>query len=216
MKHLSQQQVYDLDNRYRAHLINSLSGFKSANLIGTADNTGAANLAIFSSVIHLGASPALVGFIMRPDSAERHTLSNIKALGQYTINQVNRTIWQQAHQTSARYLKTQSEFEETGLTPEFKAGISAPFVKESQLKYALRLREIMPISLNKTMMIIGEITDIYYPSQHITSDGYIDIEALDTVAVTGLDNYHVGNRLGRLSYAKPDTLPQIISDNKEV
>ena len=74
----------------------------------------------------------------------------------------------------------------------------------------------MPISLNKTMMIIGEITDIYYPSQHITSDGYIDIEALDTVAVTGLDNYHVGNRLGRLSYAKPDTLPQIISDNKEV
>ena len=101
------------------------------------------------------------------------------------------------------------------MTPEFKAGISAPFVEESQLKYALTLKEIMPISLNKTMMIIGEITDIYYPSQHITSDGYIDIEAIDTVAVTGLDNYHVGNRLGRLSYAKPGKSPQLMNDTKE-
>ena len=199
-----------MPDRYRAHLINSLSGFKSANLIGSVNSQGQTNLAMFSSVIHLGASPALVGFISRPDSVTRHALANIMQTKQYTINQVSDVFYTAAHQTSARYSKEQSEFKETGLTEHYIEGYRAPFVKQSVLKYALTLLQIIPIELNNTLLVIGEITDIICDEKSIKSDGYIDIESLNTVSISGLDSYHVSTRLSRLSYAKEDSFPQQI------
>lgn len=193
-----------MPSRYRAQLINSLSGFKSANLIATCNEKKQANVAIFSSVVHLGASPALVGFIMRPNNVARHTLENIRKTKRYTINQVNQSFWQQAHQTSARYLAQESEFELCGLSSKYIEGIDAPFVNESLLQYALILKEIIPIRLNDTLLVIGEVTDIFCQDAAIKQDGYIDIESLNTVAISGLNSYHVSQRLSRLSYAKPN------------
>ncbi|RHW77884.1 flavin reductase family protein [Colwellia sp. RSH04] len=207
MKSFTQNDLTSMESRYRAQLINSLSGFKSANLIGTIDNQGQTNVAIFSSVFHLGASPALTGFIIRPHSVDRHTLENIEQTQSYTINQVGQKFWPAAHQTSARYAKNECEFEQTGLSKTFIDGIKAPFVAESLLKYALTLKEIVPITLNNTLMVIGEITNILCEDSAITDDGYIDIESLGTVAISGLDSYHESQRLSRLSYAKPHQLP---------
>lgn len=58
-------------------MINSLSGFKNVNIIATINKAGITSVAITSSVVNLGASTALVGFIMRPNTVERHTLENI-------------------------------------------------------------------------------------------------------------------------------------------
>jgi flavin reductase (DIM6/NTAB) family NADH-FMN oxidoreductase RutF len=203
MQHLNHDQLINMPARYRAQLVNSLSGFKSVNLIGTRNAHNKTNLAIFSSIVHLGASPALVGFITRPNSVERHTLDNILQTKKFTINQVNEGFWEAAHQTSARYSADECEFEQTGLSPCYIDGFSAPFVKESRLKYGLTLRDIIPIQLNGTQMVIGEITDIICNKAAIKKDGYIDIESLDTVAISGLDSYHTSKRLSRLSYAKP-------------
>lgn len=213
LKHFNAEQLKLMQSRHRARFINSLSGFKSANLIATQNDKGETNLAMISSVVHLGASPALVGFIMRPDNGERHTLNNIINNTVYTINQVAAGFYQQAHQTSARYPAQQSEFEQTGLTASYAEGVNAPFVKESRLKYALRLKEILPISLNDTQLVIGEITHVICEEKAIKADGYIDIESLQTVSVTGLDSYHQSKRLSRLSYAKPQsTLSEVNSD----
>jgi flavin reductase (DIM6/NTAB) family NADH-FMN oxidoreductase RutF len=187
-------------------MVNSLSGFKSANLIGTISKTGQTNLAIISSVVHLGASPALVGFIMRPNSAERHTLEYIQETKHYTINQVSDSFWRAAHQTSARYAKNECEFVKTGLKKMFIDSVDAPFVSESRLKYSLALQEIIPIPLNNTLLVIGEITNILCDDTIIGEDGYIDIELLGTVTISGLDSYHTTQRLSRLDYAKPDQL----------
>ena len=213
MKHINAQQLSDMKDRYRAHLVNSLSGYKSANLIGSVDQQGKINLAMFSSVVHLGASPALVGFITRPNSVTRHTLENIQQTKQYTINQVSESFFTEAHQTSARYDKQQNEFDATGLIPYFHNEYKAPFVLQSKLKYALTLREIMPISLNNTQLVIGEITDILCDEQAIGADGYIDISSLNTVSISGLDCYHRNQSLSRLSYAKTDTQPVEIDVN---
>lgn len=194
-----------MPDRQKAMFINCLSGFKSANLIATQDQQGNSNLAIFSSVVHLGANPALVGFIMRPDNDERHTLNNIINTKQYTINQVSADFYHKAHQTSARYAKHQSEFEQVGLTKHYIDDIAMPFVKESHLKYAVKLKEIVPITLNNTQFIIGEITHVMCNEKAIQAGGYIDVEALQTVSVSGLDSYHSSKRLSRLSYAKPAT-----------
>jgi hypothetical protein len=74
MLHLCEQDILQMENFYRAAFVNSLSGFKSASLIGTIDKNKQTNLAVFSSVFHLGSNPALMGFINRPDSVDRHTL----------------------------------------------------------------------------------------------------------------------------------------------
>lgn len=204
IKTFTREALDSLEPRYRTRIINSLSGFKSANLIGTASPDGEENLAIVSSVVHLGANPPLVGLVMRPNVVPRHTFNNIVETGFFTINQVSADFWQAAHQTSARYTKDENEFDLVNLTAEYLDDFVAPFVSESQLKYAVKLVDIKPIEANNTEFIIGEVCQIHALESAVREDGYIDIEALDTVAVSGLDSYHVTNRLSRLSYAKPD------------
>lgn len=216
LKQFSTADFSAFESRYRAHFINSLSGFKSANLVGSQDENGITNLSMVSSVFHLGASPALMGMIIRPNTVPRDTLSNIKQTGVYTINHVSSGIYQQAHQTSARYDVEVSEFDEVGLTPQYLEGVTAPFVGESLLKYALDVREITPLTINNTVLVIGEIKHVLLPEIIVAADGYIDIEQLDTVIVSGLDSYHVTERLSRLSYAKPYKKPIALNLNDDV
>lgn len=175
-------------------------------MIGSCDAEGRENVAIVSSLIHLGSNPAMLGFISRPHSVERHSLENILASGFFTANAVTSELYQQAHQTSARYLKHQSEFVQTGLTPLYSDLIKAPYVKESPLKVGLKLVETVPISVNDTVMIIGEVQEIWVDSEAVMDDGYIDLEKLSISTISGLDSYHSTQRLDRLSYAKPNQL----------
>jgi flavin reductase (DIM6/NTAB) family NADH-FMN oxidoreductase RutF len=202
------QSLNNLEQRYRAHLINSLSGFKSANLLGTVDSHGQENLSIVSSVFHLGANPPLLGMIIRPHSVPRHSLENILETGFYTLNHVHQDIVNQSHQTSARYEKNQSEFKEVGLTAEYLSEFKAPFVKESKVKMGLKLVSDQCIELNQTHLVIGELIALHCPEEHIQPDGFLDIAASKTVAISGLDSYHSTNKIDRLSYAKPDSNPQ--------
>jgi flavin reductase (DIM6/NTAB) family NADH-FMN oxidoreductase RutF len=200
---LTLEQLMEMEQRQRAHLINSIGGFKSVALIGSIDLQGQTNVAIFSSIVHIGSNPPLLSFIMRPDSVERHTLANILDTGFYTINHINAQIYEQAHQTSARYPKSMSEFDATGLTPQFKNEFVAPFVEESQIQLAMEFKERLDISINQTIMIIGEVKAIHFPSDCLAPDGFMNIEKAGTITVAGLDSYHTTQPLQRLPYAKP-------------
>lgn len=201
--HLSNTGLMEMEQRKRAHLINSVGGYKSVCLIGTINNAKETNLAIFSSIVHIGANPPLISFIMRPDTVERHTLTNILETGFYTINHINEAIYQQAHQTSARYPKDISEFDAVNLSTEFKNEFKAPFVKESNVQLGIEFKEIINLTINNTLMVIGEINQMYFPLDCLCDDGYLDIEKAGTISCTGLDSYHTGSRLERLDYAKP-------------
>lgn len=201
---LTHENIAQLEKLERAALINSITGFKSLSLIGTVDTQQQTNLAVFNSVVHLGANPALMGFIVRPDSVERHTLSNIEEMRYFTINHVHKQIYQQAHQTAARYGKDISEFEACGLTPVYLNEFNSPFVKESAIKIGLEYAERIDIALNSTILVIGKIMQLYFPENAWCLDGYVDIEKAGTIACSGLDSYHETHRLARLGYAKPD------------
>lgn len=212
MPRITADAIKQMEKGYRVNFINSLSGFKSSNLIATVDPDGSTNLAIFSSAVHLGADPALIGLVSRPRSVERHSVENILATGVYTINHVNRRILKAAHQTAARYPREQCEFSATGLTAEFIEGFPAPVVAESQLSIAMQLRECKHLEINDTEFLIGEIQQVIMRHDVIQDDGYVDIEQLGTVAVSGLDSYHITERVGRLTYAKPDREPEWLPD----
>ena len=201
---LTRADIDEMDDRYRVKFINSLPGFKSLNLIGTSDSSDQTNLCIVSTVTHFGSNPPLIGYVSRPDSVDRHTLSNIREMGCYSINHVSEEIYQQAHQTSARYRKEVSEFEATGLTPLWNDNKSIPFVAESPISIALSLVDTVEIPVNGTILVLGEVTEVRLAELLISSDGTIDLEAARTVSGSGLDGYFKTKKLARLSYAKPD------------
>jgi len=206
---LAETDIQNLEKEYRRNFINSLSGFKSANLCGTKNEKGQSNLSIISSVVHLGADPAMLGLVMRPPIVERHTFENIKETGFYTINHIHQNIYKAAHQTSARYPREISEFEATGLTEEY-TNFFAPYVKESVVKIGMELLEIIPIKWNNTEFIIGKIVEIQLPDSIVSEDGLVNLAKAETITCTGLDAYFTVSELSRLSYAKKDkTLTEI-------
>jgi flavin reductase (DIM6/NTAB) family NADH-FMN oxidoreductase RutF len=198
------ESLNSLEKNKRVHLINSLGGFKSVSLVGTSDIEGNTNLAIFSSVFHIGANPPLIGLIFRPSPPERNTYNNIIKTGFYTINHINESIYRQAHQTSARYDHGVSEFEITDLKPEYKDDFFAPYVTECHIQLGIEFKEKIDISINNTTLIIGEIKQIYIPENCLSDDGFVDIEKANTITCSGLDSYHKTVQLDRLSYAKPN------------
>lgn len=194
----------------RMNLINSLSGFKSANLIGTINTLSSdavANLSLFSSALHIGADPALMGILFRPvvpdGKTSRHTYENIQKIGYFTVNHVNTDIYKKAHQASASYSAHISEFEAVGLTPQYSDTLPAPYVSECLVKIGLEYVEEYLIKANNTILMIGKIIELILPDNSLSEDGYLDLTQLGTVCVEGLDHYHTTQKLERLPYARP-------------
>jgi len=101
--HYTRDQINNLEKIKKINLINSCSGYKSANLIGTISKEGITNVAVFSSVTHLGSNPPTLGFILRPTTVPRDTYKNILESGIFTINHIFEEIIEDAHHTSAKY-----------------------------------------------------------------------------------------------------------------
>jgi flavin reductase (DIM6/NTAB) family NADH-FMN oxidoreductase RutF len=199
----SLNDIQQLPDRFRRNLINSLHGFKSVSLIGTCNLQGQTNLAIFSQIFHIGANPPLVGILVRPDSVDRHTLRNIRETSWFTINHIQESFVESAHQTSARYPEDVSEFDACGLTPINIPEIPAPFVAESAIRYAL-YKVDETILVNGTILITGEIRTMHVPDTIVSEDGFLQIHEAGTIASSGLDAYYRVEPISRFAYAKPD------------
>jgi flavin reductase (DIM6/NTAB) family NADH-FMN oxidoreductase RutF len=205
MLHYKSPDFERMEKNFRTLFFNTLSGFKSLNLVGTISSQGQNNLAIFANIVHLGANPSLMGIVIRPDSVPRHTLKNILETKCFTLNHVHKDMVKKAHQTAARYPESVSEFEAVGLTPLFTWTMMAPYVAESMIQVGLEWRETLDIKSNNTKMVVGEVEEVILAANYISNDGFIDLQKAGSLTVAGLDAYHTTSKLFRLSYAKPDT-----------
>ena len=200
MKYFDRETIETLPKQYRTNLINSLPGVRQASMIGTINlETKVTNLAIFSSVFHVGANPPMMGFVMRPFVDEsRHTYANIKQNGYFTINHVGIEDLNKAHQTSARYDGNQSEFDFCGFQQEFSENFPAPFIKDSSVQIGLKFIE-EHILINRCIIIIGEVIELNINESIISPDGNIIHQ---TLTVGNLDTYYEVNTIATLPYAK--------------
>ncbi|MEN9336162.1 MAG: hypothetical protein RLZZ500_1149 [Bacteroidota bacterium] len=203
MKTITRSAFSQLAKVPRLNLINSCMGYKSANLIATVSEDGFENVAIFSSITHLGSDPALLGFIVRPTSVPRHTYNNIKTTGYFTVNAITANQIAQAHQTSAAYDYGVSEFEMTGLEAEYKEGVSVPFVAGSPLQLLCKYVNEYPIHENNTLHVIAAIEAIYVEDALLQDDYWIRLDQGNIVAINGLDGYAEPQLLNRFAYARP-------------
>jgi flavin reductase (DIM6/NTAB) family NADH-FMN oxidoreductase RutF len=206
--HLTKEQIQQTSRIKRLNIINSITGVKPANLIGSISENGHSNLAIFSSIVHLGSNPALLGFILRPQhEVRRDTYDNIMQTKYYTINHIPSNYVENAHYTSAKFDKEDSEFERCKFSEEYLFDFDAPFVKESRVKIGLKLEEILPIKLNKCVMVIGSIQHLWVDDVAVEDDGQINLELLDDVGIGGLNSYYKLKRIAQFPYARVNELP---------
>ncbi len=206
MAYFNQRDIDQMDYLYRINLINSCSGYKSANLIGTKSNDGFENVAIFSSITHIGSSPAMLGFFLRPTTVVRNTYENIKSTGFYTINHIYNEILEDAHHTSAKYDKHISEFDVTQLKSEYKNNHYAPYVVNSPLQLAMEFVEEYHIKANDTILIIGKINEIHINDALLENDGFINLSKGNIAAINGLDGYTIPQLKTRFEYQRPKQL----------
>lgn len=214
--HIPASSFKAFDKVKRLNLINAIPGIRPANLIGTVSPEGITNLAIFSSVMHLGSDPALLGMILRPsDEVERHTWENVQATGFYTVNHVHQGIVQEAHYTSAKFSRHESEFAACGFTEQWLDDFAAPYVAQCRVKIGMQYREAIPIKANGTLLVIGTIEHIYLPAGGMDDDGHLHLEDLETVGVSGLDVYYGVQKIGTLPYARPGQFPEFERGGEE-
>lgn len=219
MSIITKPEILTMDKRYRVQLINSLTGYKSANLIGTKNTKDQTNLAIFSSLTHMGSDPALLSLNFRPDKTPRQTFENIMETKYFTVNHVDRSFYKKAHLTSAKYPKGVSEFHQLDFTEEWvnydstehkdntsnesknTSTFFAPFVKDAKVKIGMKMVEHHFIKANNTELIVASVEFIICDPKNIEVDGSLNYESLGTVALSGLDTYYTTQKLEKLPYA---------------
>lgn len=204
MKELSTMDFSKMEKVERLNLINSCTGYKSANLIATKSTEGNSNIAIFSSVTHLGSDPALIGFIVRPTTVPRDTYKNIKETGYFTVNHVTAAMIADAHHTSANYEPGVSEFEKTNLEEEYKENINIPFAKGSPIQLYCKYVNEYYIKENNTIHVIASIEKLFYDEDLRHEDGWLQIDKGNVVTLNGLDAYCLPKLIDRYQYARKD------------
>lgn len=206
MQFFNNEDIQNLNKIYRINLINSCSGFKSANLLGSISTDGKTNVAVFSSVTHLGSNPPTLGFILRPTTVPRNTHRNLKETGYFTINHIWEDVIEDAHHTSAKYPDDVSEFDMTILEPEFKGNFKAPFVKDAPVQMAMKFVEEVYVASNDVMLIVAQIQELYVENELLQDDGLINLSKGNVAAINGLDTYAIPKFKKQLSYQRPKTI----------
>ncbi len=203
MKHFTLEDLNTLEQQKRVHLINSCTGYKSANLISTQSKKGVTNVAVFNSVTHFGSNPAILGFVLRPNTVPRNTYENIKETGCYTINSITQYLAEDAHHTSAKYPADVSEFDHTDLFPEYKDKFFAPFVMGSPILISLEFLEEYHIKANDTLLVLGSVKHIYVKDDLLQKDGFIDLTLGNVATIVGLEGYAIPKSIDRKPYQRP-------------
>ena len=215
MKSISKETISQMDKIEKLNLISSCTGFKSANLVATKSIENTTNVAIFSSVTHLGNSPSLIGFIVRPTTTPRDTYKNIMETGYFTVNHIAINMIAEAHHTSANYESGISEFDKTNLEEEYKEGISVPFVKGSPVQLYCKFVNEYSIKENGTIHIIASIESIFYDEALKHKDGWLQLDKGNVVALNGTDGYFLPKLIERFQQAQQNTPTKPFKKDKE-
>lgn len=205
MKSFTKSEIDNLDKIRRLNLINSCTGYKSANLIVTKSQKGLPNVAVFSSITHLGSNPPLISFITRPLSVKRDTYNNLKENPFFTVNHIIENMIADAHHSSANYDENTSEFYKTNLEMEEKNGLDIPFVKNAPIQLYCKFVNEYHIAENDTVMIIASIENLFFEEELLHQDYWLQLDKANVVTINGLDGYALPKLIDRFEYARPNT-----------
>ena len=141
------------------------------------------------------------------DSYKEIILSLILSTNFFTINQIQKSFVKNAHYTSAKFNESISEFEMCKLDEEYINNFHAPFVKQSNLKIGLELKEIIKITSNDSTLVVGEIKQITTKKEYLKDDFMFDLEKSGALAIGGLNEYFTIENIANFPYVRLNDFP---------
>src|SRR5690606_23611087 len=176
-------------------------------LASTIDADGNPNLSPFSFFNVFSSSPPILVFSPARrvrDNTTKHTLENVKAVKQVVINMVTYSMVQQTSLSSTEYPAGINEFEKAGFTM-LKSEKVKPFrVAESPVQMECKVNEIIALGNQggAGYLVICEVIKLHLSEEILTSDNYINQDALYLVARAG-GSYYSRAKQGFFEIPKP-------------
>ena len=84
----------------------------------------------------------------------------------------------------------------------------APFVAHSPIQIGLRLEEIIDITINGTIMIIGSVQFLCVADHILNEKGYLNLEEAKISGISGLNRYYELGLIDEFSYARKNEIPK--------
>ena len=176
-------------------------------LASTIDAAGNVNLSPFSFFNLFSTAPPICVFSPARrvrDNTTKHTLENVKEVGECVINIVNYAMVQQTSLSSTEYDKGVNEFDKAGFTMEASQMVRPPRVAEAPVQLECVVNQIIPLGDKNGAgnLILAEIKLIHIKEEILDSEGKIDQEKIDLVARLG------GNWYSRVTPESLFTVPK--------
>lgn len=192
----TQERLSALDKRVRTALINTCGGIRTA-FVGISGSDGVWNAGTFSNVTHVGAHPAQISVLFRPDNGARHTYTNYKSTGRLTLVVLPFSEHEQVHNASVNAPEGVFEWAHIGGSAQELEGWSHPIPQEAL--WAIELSFVEEFTLgNGCIYTVGAIEKIGFGAHaSVLLDGTVDFQSSPALAL-GLQTYlEAGNRQAR-------------------
>lgn len=200
LKSFSSEEIKSLDRAYRRDFINRITGAKLAWILGSFHPEFGENLALFSSIVHVGANPPLVGIVFRPSMGKLHSLRNINETKLFSLNSLPLKFRKEIHSSSANGSEELDDFDSIGLQREIDSSHPIPLVKEASIRMLLEPVELAPIRTNSNHFLVSEIKKVEINVAFLDSNELPIPEGL--TYVSGLDLYCKVESIQSMPYAR--------------
>lgn len=186
-KTIQQEQLSTLEKRFRTALVNTIGGPRTA-FIGITGSDGVWNAGTFSNVTHVGAHPAQISVLFRPNNGSRHTYSNYKTLGRLTLVVLPFSENERVHNASVNAPEGVFEWTHLGGEVATVEGWSHPIPLKALWAVELSFLEEHTLG-NGCIYTVGTIEKIGLGSKaSLEEDGTLCFESSPAIAL-GLNTY---------------------------
>lgn len=192
----------------------------------TVDADGNVNLSPFSFFNVFSANPPILIFSPARrvrDNTTKHTLENVQAVPEVTINMVSYAMVEQMSLASTEYDRGVDEFVKSGLSQVASQLVKPPRVGEAPAAFECKVLEVKPMGTSGGAgnLIICEVL-LAHVKDEVYTDGKIDPQKMDAVSRMGGNWYCRANGDALFEVAKPlktkgigvDQMPKSIRNSR--
>jgi flavin reductase (DIM6/NTAB) family NADH-FMN oxidoreductase RutF len=188
-------------------LLTATIGPRPIAFAGTVDTAGRPNLSPFSFFNVFGSNPPTLIFstAVTRHGTQKHTLQNLREVGEVTISVVSYSMVEQMSLASAEYEKGVNEFEKAGFTERPSEAIRPPGVAEAPASFECRVKQIIETGTEPGAgnLIICEVVRGHFRDDIFDQNGVIDPQRVDLIGRLGGDWYCRASGDALFSLARP-------------
>ena len=191
-----------LQRRERTGLINAISGIRTV-FLAISGTQGNWNAGVFTNVIHVGANPACMSILFRPDNGNRHSYTNYKTSKRITLVSLPEEEMQRLHDCSASYDEGVFEWEHLGGRCENIDGWTHPIPTAALWAVELEFDESFKLK-NDCIYTVGRVQHVGLGNALYREDRTLHFNTPPLLAL-GLQHYFIPESVAHLPF--PEVKP---------